>query len=370
MSFFKLKTTNWKARRWEITTKNGVAQTPFFMPIATQGAIKWGIEMSDLKKMWTEITLSNTYHLHLRPGEKVIKQMWWLAKFNNWNGPILTDSWGFQVFSLAKIRKITEDWVEFRSHLDWSKNFLSPEIVMEIENDLWIDIAMVLDECTPYPCEKQYAKESLERTTRWAKRCKIHWEKIGANKDKFLFWIVQGSMFEDLRKMSSDQLIDLEFDGYSIWGLAIGEPNEVMYEVLNYSVDFLPKNKPRYLMWVWTPENIFEAVERGIDMFDCVLPTRNARHSFVFTSQWDFNLSKKEFETDDTPIDPECNCETCKNYSKAYLRHLFKSKEILAMRLATIHNLHFYINMMKNIRKSIEEDQFSEFKEEFLGKRK
>lgn len=365
---FTLKNQDGKARRGEIKTTHGVVQTPFFMPIATIGAIKGGVEPSDIKDMGFELILANTYHLHLRPGDERVKELGGLAKFMSWNGPMLTDSGGFQVFSLTKIRKITEEGVTFQSHLDGSKIELTPEKVMEIEANLGIDIAMVLDECTPYPCEEKYAKQSLERTTRWAERCKKHWKKIGADAFMQLFAIVQGSTFPHLRKESAKQLTALDFPGYAIGGLAVGEPNEMMYSILDETLPELPENKPRYLMGVGTPENILEAVSRGVDMFDCVLPTRNARHGKVFTSSGEFNITRASQADDLGPIDAECDCHTCKNYSRAYVRHLFHAKEILAMRLATIHNLYFYGNLMKGIRKSIEENRFEEFKKETLEK--
>lgn len=365
---FTLKNQDGKARRGEIKTTHGVVQTPFFMPIATIGAIKGGVEPSDIKDMGFELILANTYHLHLRPGDERVKELGGLTKFMSWNGPMLTDSGGFQVFSLTKIRKITEEGVTFQSHLDGSKIELTPEKVMEIEANLGIDIAMVLDECTPYPCEEKYAKQSLERTTRWAERCKKHWKKIGADSFMQLFAIVQGSTFPHLRKESAKQLTALDFPGYAIGGLAVGEPNEMMYSILDETLPELPENKPRYLMGVGTPENILEAVSRGVDMFDCVLPTRNARHGKVFTSSGEINITRSSHANDLEPIDTECDCHTCKNYSRAYVRHLFHAKEILAMRLATIHNLHFYSNLMKGIRKSIEENKFEEFKKETLEK--
>ena len=365
---YTLKAQDGNARRGEIETTHGIVQTPFFMPIATIGAIKGGIEPEDIRTMGFELILANTYHLHLRPTDERVKKFGGLAKFMNWNGPMLTDSGGFQVFSLTKIRKIKEEGVEFRSHLDGSKIFLSPEKVVEIEANLGIDIAMVLDECTPYPCEEQYAKNSLERTTRWAQRCKDHWQKIGADKFMHLFGIVQGSTYPLLRKESAKQLVELDLPGYAIGGLAVGEPNEEMYKVLDYTVPELPEEKPRYLMGVGTPENILEAVERGIDMFDCVLPTRNARHGKVFTSTGAYNIAKGKWADDERPIDEDCDCPTCKKYTRAYVRHLFNANEILAMRLATIHNLHFYSNLMKGIRKSIEEENFTEFKKQTLEK--
>ena len=365
---YTLKQQSGKARRGEMQTSHGPVQTPFFMPVATIGAIKAGIEPEDLRAMGFELVLSNTYHLHLRPGDELVKEMGGLAKFSNWNGPMLTDSGGFQVFSLAKIRKITEEGVEFRSHIDGKKIFLSPEKTTEIQSNLGVDISMVLDECTPHPCPWAYANKSLELTTRWAKRCKDHWEKIKANEFQHLFAIVQGSTYEDLRKKSAKQLVALDFPGYAIGGLAVGESSEEMYKALEWVLPELPENKPRYLMGVGTPENILEAVSRGIDMFDCVLPTRNARHGKVFTSTGSFNITRAKFEKDTKPIDEECSCATCKKYTRSYIRHLFKCHEMLAQRLATIHNLHFYSQLMKNIQKSIEEDKFEEFKKEFLGK--
>jgi queuine tRNA-ribosyltransferase len=366
---YKLKAQEKLARRGEIDTAHGKVQTPFFMPVATISAIKGGVEPHELREMGFELVLSNTYHLHLRPGEKLIKEMGGLAKFNNWNGPTLTDSGGFQVFSLAKIRKITEEGVAFASHIDGARKVLTPENVVEIQHDLGVDIAMVLDECTPYPCTKRYALDSLERTTRWAKRCKEQWLKLGADKTMHLFPIVQGSCFKELRIKSAQDLRALDMPGYAIGGLAVGEPNEEMYKVLDYTLPELPEDKPRYLMGVGTPENILEAVSRGIDMFDCVMPSRNARHAKVFTRSGDISLKLARFAKDESPIDPTCDCPTCKNYSRAYLRHLFKAKEILAMRLAVIHNLHFYSRMMQEIRKNIENGTFHEFKEEFIKKR-
>lgn len=364
---FKLNLVNWNARRGEFKLLNWIIQTPAFMPIATVWSVKL-IEPDDLFQMWAEIILSNTYHLHLKPWDELIKKLWWLWKFMNWKWPILTDSWWFQVFSLTKLRKITEEWVEFNSHISWKKIMLTPEKVIDIQSNLWIDIAMVLDECTPYPCDKKYALQSLERTTRWAERCLNHFNKINSNINQKLFAIVQWSTFEDLRKISAEQLTKFNFNWFAIWWLAVWESSEIMYKIIESTVPFLPQEKPRYLMWVWTPENILEAVERWVDMFDCVLPTRNARHGKLYTSLWEINIKNAKFIEDLRPIDENCKCHTCKNYSRSYLRHLFSAKEMLWMRLATIHNLHYYLNLMKEIRKSIEENKFFEFKKIILNK--
>ena len=361
---FKLQKCDGLARRGELTTKKGKLQTPLFMPIATIGAIKAGIEMSDIKNMNYEMILSNTYHLHLKPGEALISSAGGLSKFMNWNGPILTDSGGFQVFSLLDIRKVSDDGVEFFSHYDGSKHFFTPEKVIDIQNKLDIDIAMVLDECPPYPCSRSYAQQSHMRTLDWANRSKVQWDKTG-NKP-LLFGIVQGSTYKDLRLESAKALTDMNFSGYSIGGLAVGETNETMYEILDYVTPTLPENKPRYLMGVGTPENIIESVSRGVDMFDCVLPTRNARHGKVFTHFGSFNITRASFKKDLNPIDKKCSCSTCKNYSRSYIRHLFNVNEMLGMRLATIHNLTFYSNLMQEIRLSIEEGNFTSWKKSFL----
>lgn len=366
---FKLEKQEKLARRGSLALRSGVVQTPFFMPVATLASIKGGIEPHELREMGFELVLSNTYHLHLRPGEKLIKELGGIAKFNGWNGPVLTDSGGFQVFSLSKIRKISEKGVVFTSHLDGSKKELTPEKVVEIQRDLGVDIAMVLDECPPYPSTKKYALDSLELTTRWAKRSKEHAKKIGADKNMLLFAIVQGSVFEDLRIKSALDLASLDFPGYAIGGLAVGEPNEAMYKVLDYTLPHLPEEKARYLMGVGTPENILEAVERGIDMFDCVLPSRNARHGKVITSFGDYNITRAKYAKDEKAIEEGCECPTCKNYSRAYIRHLFQAKELLAFRLTVMHNLFFYAKLMQNIRKSIETGTFHEFKADFIQKR-
>ena len=356
--------TKTKARRGRVTTPHGVIETPVFMPVGTAATVK-AMRPEEVKEMGAEIILSNTYHLYLRPGHEVVKAAGGLHEFMNWDRPILTDSGGIQVFSLGAMRKISEEGVEFRSHIDGSKHMLSPEKSMEIQNALGSDIIMAFDECTPYPADRKYVKDSMERTTRWLKRCKEYHRNT---EKQSLFGIMQGGMYADLRKESAKQIVDLDLPGYAIGGLSVGEPKEVMYEIMDECVDYLPKDKPRYLMGVGSPDCLFEGVERGIDMFDCVLPTRIARHGMAMTSQGRVNIKNARFERDFTPLDPECDCYTCRNYSKAYLRHLFKSDEILSSMLMTNHNLHFLINTMKGIRKAIEEDRFLEYKKEFYDK--
>lgn len=350
-----------KARRGRVKTPHGTIQTPVFMPVGTAATVK-AMKPEEVKEMGAEIILSNTYHLYLRPGHEVVKEAGGLHKFMNWDRPILTDSGGFQVFSLGAMRKIREEGVEFRSHIDGSKHMLSPEKSMEIQNALGSDIIMAFDECTPYPADRDYVKNSLERTTRWLKRCKEYHRNT---EKQSLFGIMQGGMYKDLRKQSAEEITELDLPGYAIGGLSVGEPKEVMYEVMDECVDYLPKDKPRYLMGVGSPDCLFEGVERGIDMFDCVLPTRIARHGLAMTSAGRVNIKNAKYERDFTPLDAECDCYTCRNYSKAYLRHLFKCDEILSSMLMTTHNLHFLIKTMDKIRKSIEEDRFLEYKKEF-----
>ncbi|MDO4487305.1 MAG: tRNA guanosine(34) transglycosylase Tgt [Bacillota bacterium] len=357
-----IKTDNrTKARRGRVTTPHGTIETPVFMPVGTAATVK-AMRPEEVKELGAEIILSNTYHLYLRPGHEIVKASGGLHEFMNWDKPILTDSGGFQVFSLGAMRKIREEGVEFRSHIDGSKHMLSPEKSMEIQNALGSDIIMAFDECAPYPADRQYVKDSLERTTRWLKRCKEYHKNT---EKQSLFGIMQGGMYPDLRKLSAEQIVELDLPGYAIGGLSVGEPKPIMYEILDECVDYLPKNKPRYLMGVGSPDCLFEGVERGIDMFDCVLPTRIARHGMAMTSQGRVNIKNAAYEKDFTPLDPNCDCYTCRNYSKAYLRHLFKADEILSSMLMTNHNLHFLVNTMKNIRKSIEEDRFLEYKNEF-----
>ena len=355
------KDSRTKARRGRVNTPHGPIETPVFMPVGTAGTVK-AMKPEEVRDMGAQIILGNTYHLYLRPGLEVVKAAGGLHKFMNWERAILTDSGGFQVFSLGAMRKISEEGVEFRSHIDGSKHMLSPEKSMEIQNALGSDIMMAFDECAPYPADRNYVKNSLERTTRWLKRCKEYHKNT---EQQSLFGIMQGGMYKDLRKQSAEEIVELDLPGYAIGGLSVGEPKEIMYEVMDDCVDYLPADKPRYLMGVGSPDCLFEGVERGIDMFDCVLPTRIARHGMAMTSQGRVNIKNAKYERDFTPLDPNCDCYTCRNYSKAYLRHLFKSDEILSSMLMTTHNLHFLVNTMAGIRKAIEEDRFLEYKKEF-----
>jgi queuine tRNA-ribosyltransferase len=353
------------ARLGKITTSHGEVKTPVFMPVGTQATVKT-LSPEDLVGLGAEIILSNTYHLFLRPGHELIREFGGLHGFMNWNRPILTDSGGFQVFSLAELRKITEEGVTFQSHVDGgAKHFITPEVAIEIQEALGADIIMAFDECIPYPATRDYAQESLERTLRWARRCAAAKRDTG----QALFGIVQGGMYPDLRKRSADALVDIGFDGYAIGGLSVGETKPVMYEMIEASVPVLPEDKPRYLMGVGTPEDLLEGVERGIDMFDCVMPTRNGRNGTFFTSFGKVVIRNAQYEKDKLPIDPECGCYTCRNFSRAYLRHLYNAGEILALRLGTIHNLFFYLNLMRGVRSSIERGRFTEFKKEVLSKR-
>ncbi|WP_036728837.1 tRNA guanosine(34) transglycosylase Tgt [Peptoniphilus mikwangii] len=353
-----------KARLGKIKTTHGEIETPIFMPVGTRATVKT-MTPEELKELEAQIILSNTYHLYLKPGMEIIEKAGGLHKFMNWDKPILTDSGGFQVFSLSNNRKISEEGVEFRSHIDGSKKFLSPEISVDIQNTLGSDIMMCFDECAPYPSSYEYILNSMNRTTRWARRCKDHHKNVD---NQALFGIIQGGMYKDLREISAKDLVALDFPGYAVGGLSVGEPLELMNEILDFTTDFMPKNKPRYLMGVGSPDYLFEAVERGIDMADCVLPTRIARNGTVITSKGKLVIKNAKYKDDFTPIDDECDCYTCKNYSRAYIRHLFNVDEILALRLATIHNLHFLINLMKKIRESIKNDTFMEFKDDFYNK--
>ncbi len=363
---FKLLKIVGSARRGVLETVHGKVETPGFMNVATCAAIKGGLSSLDLKNIKCQVMLCNTYHLHLRPGDTIIKKLGGLHKFTKWTGPILTDSGGFQVFSLAKLRKISEEGVGFYSHIDGKKIFLTPEKSMQIQSNLASTIAMAFDECVKNPSPRDYAKESAKRTVRWLKRCKLEMEILNKadstiNKNQLLFGINQGSTFCDLRIENMKEIAQLCLDGYAIGGLAVGEEAKVMYYVIENVEPYIPKNKIRYLMGVGTPENILESVLRGIDLFDCVMPSRNARHAKLFTSGGTLNILNAKNSLLDEPIDTNCNCSTCKNFSKAYLHHLFKSKEMLAFRLAVIHNLHFYNNFFKEIRTSLENDIFLDF---------
>mgnify|MGYP000931958182 CR=1 FL=1 len=351
------------ARAGILHTPHGSFPTPIFMPVGTQASVK-GVSPDELKELGAGVILSNTYHLFLRPGMELVREAGGLHRFMNWDGAILTDSGGFQVFSLGDLRKITEDGVTFRSHIDGSKKFLSPEVSMEVQMALGSDIVMAFDECVPYPADYEYAKTSTERTTRWAKRCK----DAMTSESQGLFGIVQGGMYKDLREKSVADLAELDFPGYAVGGLSVGEPKELMLEVLDNCVDYLPSEKARYLMGVGTVDYIFEGVERGIDMFDCVQPTRIARHGMATTANGKLNIKNAKFERDFSSLDEECDCYTCRNFSKAYLRHLFKANEMLCSTLLSIHNIHFLEKMMESIQKAIEEDRFLEFKKEFYDK--
>ncbi|WP_434577239.1 tRNA guanosine(34) transglycosylase Tgt [Thermoanaerobacterium thermosaccharolyticum] len=353
-----------KARLGVLHTPHGDIETPVFMPVGTQATVK-SMTPEELKEIGARIILSNTYHLYLRPGHEVIKKAGGLHKFMNWDRAILTDSGGFQVFSLGPLRKITEDGVEFRSHLDGSRHFLTPEKVIEIENALGADIIMSFDECAPYPADYDYVKNSMEMTLRWAKRGK----EAHKNIDKqALFGIVQGGTYDDLRRECANRLVDMDFPGYSIGGLSVGEEKELMYHVVDYTTDLLPQDKPRYLMGVGSPDDLIEGVIRGVDMFDCVLPTRIARNGTVLTSSGRLIVRDAPHAEEFIPLDSECDCYTCKNFSRAYIRHLFKANEILAARLATIHNLRFLTKLMEDIREAIKQDKLLEFKSQFYKK--
>lgn len=366
---FKLIKQNSTARRGCFETVHGTIQTPVFMNVGTAAAIKGALSAEDLKQIGCQVELSNTYHLHLRPGDEIVRQMGGLHSFMNWDGPILTDSGGFQVFSLAKLRNIKEEGVYFASHIDGRKIFMGPEESMRIQSNLGSTIAMAFDECIENPCEKSYAKASVDRTVRWLKRCKAEMTRLNAadgtvNPNQMLFGINQGSTYEDLRIEHMKQIAELDLDGYAIGGLAVGESTEEMYRIIEAVEPFMPKDKPRYLMGVGTPLNILEAVDRGVDFFDCVMPSRNARHGTIFTSEGILNINNAKYETDSRPLDEHCGCPTCQNHSRAYIRHLFKAKEMLGMRLAVIHNLYFYNNLAAQIRGALDNDRFAEFKKE------
>ena len=356
-----------RAKRAEFHTPHGVIQTPVFMNVGTAGAIKGAVSTEDLEQLKCQVELSNTYHLHLRPGDKLIKEMGGLHKFMVWDKPILTDSGGFQVFSLGLLRKIKEEGVYFSSHIDGRKIFMGPEESMQIQSNLGSTIAMAFDECIRLPAERPYVEASVARTTRWLERCKKEMHRLNqledtVNPKQMLFGINQGATFEDIRIEHAKRISEMELDGYAIGGLAVGESHAEMYRILDEVVPYLPEEKPTYLMGVGTPENILEAVERGVDFFDCVLPARNGRHAHVYTNKGKLNLLNAKYEKDDSPIDDTCGCPACRRYSRAYIRHLFKAKEMLAMRLCVMHNLYFFNSMMEEIRQAIEEDRFHAYK--------
>ena len=364
---YKLLKQEGSARRGEFITPHGTVQTPVFMNVGTVAAIKGALSSIDLKNIGTQVELCNTYHLHLRPGDKIVKQMGGLHKFMNWDRPILTDSGGFQVFSLAKLRKIKEEGVHFSSHIDGRKIFMGPEQSMQIQSNLASTIAMAFDECVENPAPKDYISASANRTVRWLERCVSEIKRLNSlddtiNKQQMLFGINQGGTFKDIRVENMKKITQLDCNGYAIGGLAVGEPTEVMYEIIETVEPYMPKDKPRYLMGVGTPANILEAVDRGVDFFDCVMPSRNARHGTLFTSLGIININNSKYETDDMPIDPNCGCPTCQNHSRAYLRHLFKANEMLGMRLAVIHNLNFYNDLTLKIRTALDNGCFKQYK--------
>ncbi len=363
---FKVIKTEGRARRGVMKTVHGTIQTPVFMNVGTSAAIKGGVSLPDLKECRCQVELSNTYHLHIRPGDKLIKRLGGLHKFACWDGPILTDSGGFQVFSLAKLRRIKEEGVYFQSHMDGARIFMGPEESMRIQSNLGSTIAMAFDECIENPCEYGYAKRSSERTVRWLVRCKAEMERLNSlpdtiNRHQLLFAINQGSTYDDLRIENMKRIADMQLDGYAIGGLAVGESAEVMYHIIEQVERYAPADRPRYLMGVGTPQNILEAVRRGVDFFDCVMPSRNARHGNLFTWNGKLNLSNEKFFDDALPIDPGCACPVCRTYSRAYIRHLFKAREMLGMRLCVIHNLYFYNTLMERIRDALENGSYEEF---------
>ena len=374
---YKILCKDGNAKRGQLETVHGTIQTPVFMNVGTVGAMKGAVATTDLQNIKTQVVLCNTYHLHVRPGDDIVKQMGGIHKFMVWDKPILTDSGGFQVFSLAGLRKIKEEGVYFSSHIDGRKIFMGPEESMQIQSNLASTIAMAFDECVENPAEYEYAKNSVARTTRWLKRCKAEMARLNSlettlNPQQMLFGINQGATFDDLRTEHMKEISELDLPGYAIGGLAVGEPAEVMYHIIEQVEEYMPTNKPRYLMGVGTPANILEAVHRGVDMFDCVMPSRNARHAHLFTWQGIRNIFNAKYALDTSPIDEECDCPVCKHFDRAYLRHLFKSGEMLGMRLAVIHNIYFYNNLMEQIRNALDNGTFNEFYNKYkdiLGKR-
>lgn len=367
----KIIKTSSAARRGVFETVHGTVQTPAFMNVATCAAIKGALSAIDLKNIGCQVMLSNTYHLHVRPGDELVRDMGGLRRFTAWDGPILTDSGGFQVFSLAALRSIKEEGVTFNSHVDGRRIFMGPEESITIQSNLGSTIAMAFDECVKNPAPKQYAKQSCERTVRWLARCKQQMQKLNSlpgtiNPNQLLFGINQGCTFDDLRIENMKQIASLDLDGYAIGGLAVGEPKEDMYRIISAVEPYMPKDKPRYLMGVGTPGNIIEGVSRGVDLFDCVMPARNARHGHLYTHKGIINLNNAKYQKDDSPIESGCRCPTCQNFSRAYIRHLFKAGEMLAMRLCVTHNLYFYNHLMQEIRDALDEDRFEAYKNEYV----
>ncbi len=364
---YKLLKKEGRAKRGRFITPHGTIETPVFMNVGTVGAIKGAVSTEDLERIGTQVELSNTYHLHVRPGDKLIKEMGGLHHFMSWNKPILTDSGGFQVFSLAGIRKIKEEGVTFRSHIDGHKIFMGPEESMQIQSNLASTIAMAFDECPPSKAEREYVVKSVERTTRWLERCKKEMDRLNGledtiNKKQILFGINQGAVYPDIRIEHAKRIAEMDLEGYAIGGLAVGESHEEMYYILDETVPYLPDNKPTYLMGVGTPINILEAVDRGVDFFDCVYPSRNGRHAHVYTNHGKINLMNSKYEKDDLPIEEGCGCPACRRYSRAYIRHLLKAKEMLGMRLCVTHNLYFYNHLMEEIRDALDQGRFAEYK--------
>lgn len=366
---YELLKKDGKAKRGRLHTVHGIIETPVFMNVGTAAAIKGAVSTDDLRQIKTQVELSNTYHLHVRPGDEVVKKMGGLHKFMNWDKPILTDSGGFQVFSLADLRKIKEEGVQFQSHIDGRKIFMGPEESMQIQSNLASTIAMAFDECPSSVADRSYMEQSVARTYRWLKRCKTEMSRLNnlpdtINKNQMLFGINQGGVYEDIRIAHAEQIAELDLDGYAVGGLAVGESHEEMYRILEAVVPHLPENKPTYLMGVGTPVNILEAVDRGVDFFDCVYPSRNGRHGHVYTNSGKLNLFNAKYELDDRPIEEGCNCPACRSYSRAYIRHLLKTKEMLGMRLCVLHNLYFYNTMMEEIRTAIEAGEYSSYKKQ------
>lgn len=369
---YKIVAKDGRAKRAEVTTVHGTIQTPVFMNVGTVAAIKGAVSTDDLREIRTQVELSNTYHLHVRTGDKLIREFGGLHKFMSWDRPILTDSGGFQVFSLTGLRKIKEEGVYFQSHIDGRKIFMGPEESMQIQSNLASTIAMAFDECPPHPATREYMQNSVDRTTRWLERCQAEIAKLNSqpdtlNKEQLLFGINQGGTFEDIRIAHAKTISAMDLDGYALGGLAVGESHEEMYRILDETVPYLPENKPTYLMGVGTPANILEAVDRGVDFFDCVYPSRNGRHGHVYTNHGKMNLFNTKYELDHRPIEEGCGCPACRSYSRAYIRHLLKAKEMLGMRLCVLHNLYFYNTMMEEIRDAIENHRYGEYKEQKLS---